>query len=176
MALPVYPPGVSSQGNTRAIYVPTLVAAGAPDISSELNAAGAVDFSCFLLEDQFNFTGEQARGEDRRFCSKESFETLGVAKRGIADLQYVFDPQAAAALPENRAYEVFKKDVTGFFIVRMGFDARTVDWAAGQKVDVWPIKFGLQVKVLGGGEFAKFNVTQAVAVTAPPTEDVALVA
>lgn len=176
MALPVYPPGVSSQGNTRAIYVPTLVAANAPDISSELGAAGAVDFSCFVLEGQFNAKGEQNRGEDRRFCSKESYEQLGRVTRGIDDLQYVFDPQASAADPNNRAYEVFKKDVTGFFIVRMGLDARTVDWAAGQKVDVWPVKFGVQVKVWGGDEFAKYSITQGVAVTGPITEDVALVA
>jgi hypothetical protein len=72
--------------------------------------------------------------------------------------------------------ELFQPGVAGFFVVRYGLDAETVDFAAAQKVWVWPIVFGGQfiTQLAENDEFAKITITQAVAVTGIVRKQVAL--
>jgi hypothetical protein len=169
------PAGVKAEGNLKVAYVPTIATPTAPTVV-EVNAAGALDISFFLVAGQFQPTGDQPRGEDRRVGSKQTFETLGREKPTIADLIYIADPQAAAAVAGNKAMELFQVGVAGFFVVRYGLDAETVDFAAAQKVDVWPILFGGQFKVelADNDEFAKIRIKQPVAVTGLVRKQVAL--
>jgi hypothetical protein len=169
------PPGVKAEGNLKVSFVPTIAVVTAPT-ATEVNAAGALDISFFLTAGNFKPSGEQARGEDRRVGSKQTFETLGREKSTIDDLVYVADPQAAALAANNKAMELFQPGVSGFFVVRYGLDAETVDFTAAQKVDVWPIIFGVQNKVPldENDEFAKIRITQPVAVTGIVRKQVAL--
>jgi len=169
------PAGVKAEGNLKVAYVPTIASVTAPTVA-EVTAAGALDISFFLTAGNFKPSGEQARGDDRRVGSKQTFETLGREKSTIDDIIYIADPQAAAATPGNKAMELFQPNVAGFFVVRYGIDAETVDFVAAQKVDVWPIIFGAQNKsqLAENDEFAKITIVQAVAVTGIVRKQVAL--
>ncbi|HEY3559662.1 MAG TPA: hypothetical protein VGL05_19470 [Kribbella sp.] len=171
------PPGVKAEGNLKVVYVPTIASVTAPAVS-ELTAAGALDVSFFITGGNFKPSGEQARGDDRRVGSKQTFEALGREKSTIDDIVYIADPQAAAAAVGNKAMELFQPGVAGFFVVRYGLDAETVDFAAAQFVDIWPIVFGVQNKtqLAENDEFAKITITQAVAVTGIVRKQVAIAA
>jgi hypothetical protein len=169
------PAGVKAEGNLKVSFVPTIAAL--PTITAvEVNAAGSLDVSFFFTAGNFKPSGEQARGDDRRLGSTQTFETLGREKNTIDDLVYIADPQAAPAAAGNKAMELFQPGVTGFFVVRYGLDALSVDFAAAQKVDVWPIIFGVQNKtpLADNDEFAKITITQSVAVTAIVRKQLAL--
>ena len=169
------PAGVKAEGNLKVSFVPTIAAL--PVITAvEVNAAGSLDVSFFFTAGNFKPGGEQARGDDRRVGSRQTFETLGREKNTIDDIVYIADPQAAALAASNKAMELFQPDVTGYFVVRYGLDALTVDFAAAQKVDVWPIIFGAQIKtqLAADGEFDKITLTQAVAVTGIVRKQLAL--
>lgn len=171
------PPGVQAEGNVKVAFVPTIADPLAPTVA-EVTAAGALDVSFFITGGNFKPSGEQARGDDRRVGSKQTFESLGREKSTIDDIIYIADPQAAALAVSNKAMELFQPGVTGFFVVRYGLDAETVDFAAAQKVDVWPIVFGVQNKtaLAENDEFAKITITQAVAVTGVVRKDKAITA
>lgn len=169
------PAGVKAEGNLKVAFVPTIANLATPT-TIEVTAAGALDISFFITAGNFKPSGEQARGDDRRVGSKQTFETLGREKSTIDDIIYIADPQAAAATPGNKAMELFQPGVSGFFVVRYGLDAETVDFAAAQKVDIWPIIFGAQNKsqLAENDEFAKITIVQAVAVTSVVKKQVAL--
>lgn len=171
------PTGVKAEGNLKVVWVPTIAVPTAPTVA-EVTAVGTLDISFFLMAGQFKPSGEQARGDDRRVGSKQTFETLGREKSTIDDIIYIADPQAAALAAGNKAMELFQPGVTGFFVVRYGLDAETVDLAATQKVDVWPQIFGVQNKVPldENDEFAKIRITQPVAVTGIVRKQVAIAA
>lgn len=170
------PTGVKAEGNLKVAFVPTIATPTAPTVV-EVNAAGSLDVSFFFTAGNFKPSGEQARGDDRRVGSKQTFEVLGREKSTIDDLVYIADPQAAALAASNKAMELFQPGVTGFFVVRYGLDAETVDFATTQKVWVWPIIFGAQnlTPLPENDEFAKITMTQPVAVTGIVRKQVALV-
>jgi hypothetical protein len=169
------PVGVKAEGNLKVSFVPTISVVTAPTVV-EVTATGSLDVSFFITAGNFKPSGEQARGDDRRVGSKQTFEVLGREKTTIDDLIYIADPQAAAATPGNKAMELFVPGVTGFFVVRYGLDAETVDFAAAQFVDVWPIVLGVQNKgqLAENDEFAKITIVQPVAVTGIVRKQVAL--
>lgn len=171
------PAGVKYEGNLKVAYVPTIASVTAPTVA-ELTATGALDVSFFITAGNFKPNAEQARGDDRRVGSKQTFQTLGRENATIDDIVYIVDPQAASGTASNKAYELFQNGVTGFFVARYGLDAETVDFVAAQKVDVWPIIFGVQNKTQqeADNEFAKITVTQAVAVTGPVKRNIAVAA
>lgn len=160
------PPGLKAEGNVKVAFVLSLANPSAP-LASEINAGSSIDISFFLMAGAFQPNQEQARGDDRRFASKQSFETLGRKKPSIADIRYIGYPQAAAGDVNNKAMEVLAEDQTGFCVVRYGLDAETVDFAASQKGDVWPVVMGVQNKtpLAEDDEFAKITITQPIAVT-----------
>jgi hypothetical protein len=169
------PVGVKAEGNLKVAYVPTIAVPTAPTVT-ECTAAGALDVSFFFTAGNFKPGGEQARGDDRRVGSRQTFEVLGREKSSIDDIVYIADPQAAALTASNKAMELFQANVTGFFVVRYGLDAETVDFTAAQKVWVWPIIFGGQYmsELAENDEFAKITIKQAVAVTGIVRKQVAL--
>lgn len=173
----IIPAGVKYEGNLKVAYVPTIADLTAPTVA-ECTATGALDISFFLTAGNFKPDIAQNRGDDRRVGSKQTFQTLGRENPTIDDLVYIADPQAAAATPGNKAMELFQSGVAGFFVVRFGLDAETVDFVAAQKVDLWPIVFGVQRKTQqeADNEFAKITITQAVAITAPVKQNIAIAA
>lgn len=167
-----YPTGVKAEGSSMVVFVPTLAD---PDDVLVSEITGGLDVSFFITAGNFQPGADQAKGDDRRHGSKETYETLGRVKRTIADLVYIADPQAAAAAAQNEAYETFKDGVTGYLCHRLGIDVATAP-AAAQNWDIYPVEFGAQVKtpLAADDEFAKITATQAVAVTGPVHVDVPL--
>lgn len=171
------PPGIKAEGKSSVLYVPTLTSPAAPT-TAEVTGASALDLSFFLTAGSFKAAGEQAKGDDRRYGSKQTFQTLGRTTHTIDDIVYISDPQAAASAPTNEAMETLAEGITGYLIVRWGLDAESAAFAATQKVDVYPVEFGSQNKTpLGDNdEFAKITITQGVAVTGLVRKQVAIAA
>lgn len=171
----VYPDGVRSRGNESVIFVPTLTTPTAPKLT-ELNAATSCNISCFVSG--FAPQGAQDSVEDVRLCSEQIFEDPGDVKVSIDNLEYVYYPQAAAADPNNKAYETLKNGIAGFLVDRRGLNARTVALAVGQIVDVYPVRLGEQFRMPldPSAQGGKFRITQKAFVTGPYEYDAVLVA
>src|SRR5688500_1435637 len=162
----VYPEGVRARGNESVRFVTAIADPLEPTVA-ELNAVTGVDLSCFLTG--FAPATTQESAEDRRLCSQQVFEDPGDVAVTIDNLEYVYYPQAAPATPENKAYEILKLDVVGWLVDRRGLDARTVDYAAAQIVDLYPVRMGVQgrLAVDPSQQGGKFRISQKAFVTGP---------
>lgn len=171
----VFPDGVRSRGNESVLFVATLADPTAPKLT-ELNAVTSVNVSCWLSG--FAPQGSQDTAEDPRLCSEQIFEDPGDIKVSIDNIEYVYYPQATVPTAANKAYELLKKDVTGYLIDRRGLNARTTALAIGQLVDVYPVRLGEQFRMPldPGAQGGKFRITQKPFVTGPYDYDNALVA
>lgn len=170
MALTI-PPGVDAEGRRNAIFVPT------SDFSvATLTGPTAVELTCYLSKGTLGVSAETERGTDERECTTQVFEVLGKTTWNVNDLEYVWEPQAAAAAPNNKAYEMLAPGTTGFLVVRFGIDADTA-LAVGDLVWQWPVTVGEQVpKTPEGNAAEKLKITQAVVVTGNVVKDEPLVA
>lgn len=164
------PEWVAAEGNVKAVFVPTLASLTAPSVAV-VNAG--VDVSCFLLPDWDGPGGTQNRGEQRRFCSRETFEVLGREKNSIAPLTYTYLPQELGTPGHdgNALYEALAPGNTGFLVVGYGLDPAD-PFVAGDIVDVIPIEAGRRNKdARGSDEFSPLTVTQEIGVTGSKAED-----
>jgi hypothetical protein len=165
------PESVTAEGNVKAVFVTAIVAPVNTPSPTELN--GGVDISCYLMPDWDGPTATQNTGEDRRFCSRETFTRLGRNQWEISPLVYTYLPQELGTPGDaaNEVYEALPPNETGYLVVSYGKDPATT-FAAGDIVDVFPIEAGVQVKqARGTDEFAPLTVTQALAVTGVPELD-----
>ena len=168
MALTI-PPGVDAEGRRNIIWTPTASLSVAI-----LTGATAVEMTCYLSKGVFGLAAETERGTDERECTKQVFEVLGKDKWTMGDLEYVWEPQATALSPTNKAYDTLKRGTKGFFTLRMGVDSDTA-LAAAQKVWQWPGTVGPQVpKTPEGNASEKFKITQSVVIDGNITQDAVL--
>ena len=166
------PDYVTAEGRIKVAFVPA-VTTTAPTLT-ELNAG--VDVTCYLPENWGGVTGEQSKGEQRRMCSREVFETLGRVKRTAADFTATYLPQAAGSADGNKAKTAMAAGTQGFLVIRYGIDA-IEPWTAGDKVDILPVTTGVQNKsTAASDEFAPLTYTQSVAARGPLVEDKTVVA
>lgn len=171
----VIPASVAAQGNVSVYFVPAISTVSAPTVA-ELTATGAVDISCFLMPDWGGITADQNKGEDRRFCSTEAFDRLGIVKRTVADLVYTYLPQATGSTAGNKAYTALTNGATGFLVMRYGLPTTTA-LATGQKLDIIPVQAGARSKTAqGSDEFAPLTVTQGLGATGVLVEDAVVAA
>lgn len=158
------PDYVQAEGNVKAFFVPTVASFTSPDASS-IEAAG-VDISCFLMPDWDGPTAAQNTGEQRRFCSKQTFDVLGRVKWTLSPLMYTYLPQALGTPgdPANAMYEALAPGNEGVVIIGYGLNPADA-FAAGDVVDLFPVECGAQMKpARGADEFAPLTVTQTLAV------------
>ncbi len=169
------PEWVAAEGNVKAVFVPTVASMTAPSAAT-VNAG--VDLSCFLMPDWDGPGGSQNKGEQRRFCSKETFDVLGRIKRNVAALSYTYLPQelGTPGHDANEAYEALLEGNTGVLVVGYGLDP--VDpFAAGDIADLIPVECGFQTKsARGSDEFAPLTVMQELGVTGTVAVDSEFVA
>lgn len=172
MATQNIPVGVPSDGMVKLAFVPTIADLAAPKIATELKATTALsDIGCWLSTFGVGAT-EQTR-EIRRVCSKQTFEDFGTITRTVEDLMYVYDPQN----PESETNEVYagmKEGTRGFLVIAWGKDSEE-DWAAGDVVDIYPVRLGAQRKQTPE-QNGELMVAQKPYVTSTIAEDVALAA
>lgn len=161
------PTSVTAEGNVKVVYVPVI--AGAAPTAAEL--AAGTDVSCYLMPDWDGPSANQNTGDDRRFCSKQTFDRLGRVKWTISDLSYTYDPQGTGASAPNKVYTALATGNTGNLVVAYGINP-AVAIIATKKVDVFPVTCGQQFKkARGSDEFAPLTVMQTLAVVGTPTLD-----
>lgn len=170
------PESVTAEGNVKALFVPAIASVSTGPTVAELTAG--IDVSCYLMPDWDGPSATQNTGEDRRFCSKQTFTRLGRSQWEVSPLIYTYLPQELGTPGDdaNEVYETLSPDTAGYLVVAYGFDpADTL--AANDVVDIFPIEAGIQVKqARGSDEFAPLTVTQTLAVTGVPTLDKKVVA
>lgn len=167
------PPGVPSDGMVKIAFTPSIADLAAPSILTDISAATAIpDISCFLTS-AFAPSGEPAVVTDRRMCSKQVFEDFGTITYSIDNLVYVYDQQDLEGL-SSELYAALPTGTTGFLVVGWGKDSEE-EWAAGDTVDIYPVKMGPRVKQ-AQEENSKLKVAQKPFVTSTIVEDVALAA
>ena len=165
------PPGVDAAARRNAIFVPT------DSLSvAVLGGATAVELMCYVTKGTFGVSADTERGTDERECSEQVAEVLGNTTWTLNDLDYVWEPQATAASPTNKAYDTLKKGTTGFIVVRYGLKVDEA-LAAGQKVDQFPVTLGEQVpKTPENSAGEKLKILQPVVVGLGVKRDQVLVA
>ena len=165
------PASITAEGNVKAVFVPVI--AGAAPTAAEL--LGGTDITCYLMPDWDGPSAEQNVGDDRRFCSTQTFDRLGRVKWTISPLMYTYDPQGAGASAPNKVYTALAAGNTGNVVMAYGIPSSTAIIAT-KKVDVFPVKCGVQVKQSrGSDEFAPLTVMQTLAVTGLVGIDVVVV-
>ena len=165
-----FPVGVPSDGMIKVAFVASLADASKVTLS-ELTAGTSVDATCYLSS--FTPSADAQSIEDRRLCTKQVFEDYGSVTYTIGDITYVYDTQNPSGT-DNKLYAALPTGTTGFLVVAWGKDADEA-WAAGDVVDIYPVKMGPRVKQ-PPEQNSKLKVTQKPFVTARVIEDFALTA
>lgn len=159
-------PSTPVDGNVAVWWVPTIADTSAPT-ASELTAGTVLDLSCYLTAAP-DTGGDQASIADPRLCSLQDFEQPGKVTRTLS-LTYIRNPQSTT---NNKAYTTLIPGTAGNIVLRAGMAFDTAA-AAAQKVDVWPVKAGLQIGAAESGSVLR--TTQKQFVTGPVREQVAVV-
>ena len=168
------PPGFLADAAIKVWFVPTIADPAAPKVATELNAVGALDITCYLTT-QAAPDASVATVTDDRMCLRQVLEDMGTVTFTIDELQYVYDVQNAESV-SNKMYAALPQGTTGFVYVRWGVDVDTAI-AAGDKVDIYPVTVGEQVRKTPEGNTAeKLKIVQPVVVTGPVLRDQVLVA
>lgn len=165
------PASVQADGNLKVTWVPAIADTAAPT-PTELNAAGAVDLSCYLTPDGFNPSTDETTVTDDRLCSRQSFARPGRFSDGLS-LTYVFRAQDAAGT-DNKAFTTLKHLTEGFVVTRWGADYED-DFAADDVVDVIPAQCGIQQKQPPEANSIQ-KITQTMHIVGPVERDVAVAA
>lgn len=166
------PPGFVADASLRVWFVTTLANVTAPSLATEINAGTTVDATCYFTNG-FTPDATAATITDDRLCLKVVLEDKGTTTWTMTDLNYIYDVQNAASV-SNKLYAALPEGATGYFVARYGLDVDTAA-AAGQKVDVIPVKLGPKVK-LPPTRNTKGQVKQKPFVTGPVQQDVVVAA
>lgn len=175
MAAPTRPNSAKVYTRDKWIFVPTLADQDAPAAATEVNGASALDLSKMLFASSARPSAStNLASAPRRLGDASVFQFVGETSWTLGELRYSFDPQAAAASEGKEAYETLPAGTTGFLINALNFPVDD-DLAAADFVSVYPVEFGVQVETPeGDGEGAEVAIAQTVAITNPPSINVAL--
>ena len=163
MTTEITPLSVASDGNLLVSYVPT----GNPLSVANLVAVTTKAITYSLTPGGFNRATTQDTISDERLTLAQLLEQAGRVKETL-EVEYVYGDAgdvAGAALT---------KDAVGWIVVRYAIPNGTA-WTIGQKVDVIPIKCGVQAKnaPTANGVFTK---KQKLFVTGSVQTDAVLIA
>ncbi|MEQ7847719.1 hypothetical protein [Nocardioides kribbensis] len=175
MAEPLRPTAALTHGREN-WYLVTTVAGSAPT-TAEMTATSTLDITHIA----FASTGQPSQSTnrvtaERRLGDTTVAERIGDTSYQGGDMLYAFSPQAAAASPGKKLYELIPAGTQAFLVRRLNI-ARATAPAAGQFVDVFPVEFGPSMPTKSGdGEAAEAAATCSFAVTDTPTFNVAIAA
>lgn len=164
------PTSIPADGNLRAAWVPAIADTANPT-TTELNAAGAVDLSCYLTGDGYSPSTDEQVITDDRICSRQTYEQPGRYQDQL-EVKYVYRAQEPLSAT-NKAFTTLKRGTAGYIVTRWGTAYETA-WAAGQIVDVMPAKAGVQMKNPPEAN-SILNVSQKIFITGEQKRDVAVV-
>lgn len=177
MAAPVKPQKKTANGKDTWWFVPTIADKNAP-VVTEVNSASGLNFTCFLLAEQEGVTGTTNKATlARLLCETATTEVIDNTVWSMADVQGVFDPQAAANADGKKAWAKFKDGASGYFVRRQGVvNSASADVTSGQFVDVIPVEVGPATpgKTSTGAD-GIYSFMAAVSITDSPAFNVATV-
>lgn len=178
MPAPIKPQKKTANGKDSWWLVPAVADLNAPTVA-EVNAASGLNITCFLLAEQEGVTAATEKvALARLLCETTTTEGLGDTTFSMADVQVVFDPQAAAGSDGKKAWDLLADGFTGVAVRRQG--VRAPDDAAvtaGQFVDAVPVEIApLTPGKSSTGADGIYTATASVAVTATPAFNKAVVA
>ena len=165
------PPGFVADASLRVWVVTTIANTAAPIAATEINAGTTIDATCYLTNG-FSPDAAVATISDDRLCLAQILEDKGVTTWSISELEYVYDVQTPASV-SNKLYAGLPENASVYIVARYGMNVDTAA-AAGQKVDVFPVKMGPPVK-LPPERNTKGRVKQKPFVNGVVQRDVALV-
>lgn len=165
------PPGFVADASLRVWVVTTIANTAAPIAATEVGAGTTIDATCYLTNG-FAPDAAVATISDDRLCLAQILEDKGATTWSISELEYVYDVQNAASV-SNKLYAGLPENASVFIVARYGMSVDTAA-AAGQKVDVFPVKMGPPVK-LPPERNTKGRVKQKPFVNGVVQRDVALV-
>jgi hypothetical protein len=144
------PPAMDASGNSTIVWVP---GTSKPVTATAVKAGKRITYS-------FTSTGwaptfEQAIDVDARYTLKQQLQSFGLKTNGLT-LTYVDSTDASSAAV------LLKEGLTGFFVERRGV-SNPADFAAGDKVRVYPVTLGPQNPVIA--ETGKETITQPTILT-----------
>jgi hypothetical protein len=171
MTSPTLPAAITSDGNWKVWYATAVADPNNPTVA-ELTALTGFDATCYLTGDGWNPTTDEQVVTDDRACSRQTFEDLGRYTDKL-QVKYIYRQQEPTSAT-NKAYNVWKRGVTGFLFYRGGTDFAP-DIAAGDIGDLIPVVFDVQQKVPATGN-EQLQIMQNVRVTGPVIRDVVVVA
>lgn len=175
MAAPINPGKKRSFGNDSWGWAPTVASITAPALT-ELNAAGAINLSCYLLRDQegLGVSVDQVT-LDAALCEIEDFQVQGATTYSMPELQILFDPQGGTGTNGIKAWTTLT-DLTDGFLWRRQGKRSTTDLATGDKVDIIPGQTGVKVPTRTNSDPSGVYAFQlGFSITAAPKFQVAVV-
>ncbi len=167
MPLEDVPAGQSTDGRGLVLFVTAIADVTAPTVT-ELTAGTVESLTYSLVPDGFRHETTENTITSGRYTLKQVLELPGTVTDTL-EVQYVSNSTtptpAEAALPEG---------TTGFIVHRLGVPNETAP-AASQKVDIIPVRAGVQRKVAPTAN-TDLQKVQKLFVTGPVQRDVAVVA
>jgi hypothetical protein len=155
-----FPAGVDGAGTTRIQVLDADPADPAAPTVAELTAGD--DVTPYFLAGSYQIGLTQNKVDDTRVSDETVRESFGRATFTLDNLQYVWEPQAAAASPTNLAYDAFTPGTTKTLVMRYGIASANA-FAAAQKVEVYSATFGERVPLVPGvDEGSKHLIQQSV--------------
>lgn len=166
-------PSTPADGNIRTVLVPTVADRSAPKLT-EVNAASAVDISCYLTSGGFAYSTDQATIADERECTTEVFGQPGRKTRSLSITGIDNTNNAAVEEAYNELADTLIEGQEIVAVRRRGkaFDAPFV---VGDKVSVVPFKPGVKTEVAAEANSVTRSMWNAFITGDAPT-DVAIVA
>ena len=133
-------PSTPADGNVLVKLVPAIADTEAPKVATELNAAGAVDISCYLTGGGYKPSLSEQVISDERLCTTQTYEQKGRSQRGL-EVEYIDNTNSPDAVLYNKAKDTLVPGSKHFLVVRTGMPYDTA-LAAAQKVTVYPVTAG----------------------------------
>lgn len=162
MALEDVPAGQASDGRGLVLFAPTIAVPGEP-AELELTGGTVKALTYSLVPDGFRHETTENVINSGRYTLKQLLELPGTVADTL-EVQYVLGSPAEETLTEG---------AIGYIVHRLGV-ANEVAPAAGQKVDVIPVRAGIQRKVAPTAN-TELQKVQKLFVTGPVQRDVEVV-
>ena len=163
----IFPVSHPSAGTIRVQAWLTAATPAAPTLA-EINAASALDATCYFPSDAFSISHSQERIDDTRLCDASTRESFGRSSFTLENFSYIWNPAApAAATAGNMAYTTFTPGTSLFLGVRFGTAAllSAAAIASTQRLDIYALRCGDRNKQILSGEGAKHLIVQQVSLT-----------
>ena len=143
MSVDIFPAGIISQGNNTWTCTATSPLNAAKDkiLLTALNAASAVDLTCYMPAAEQEIGFDQDRDDDTRGCDSNKREDFGTASFTRDEIIHIVHPQGDPTDPGNLAVGALPANTIVYLSLRMGIKHGTAH-TAGDKYDVYEVQTG----------------------------------